>query len=61
MNWNQIERKWEEMARRVQPLSSSQSAGMAKSTPVEPDGLVAKSEVASKALLATAMVAKPYE
>ncbi len=61
MKWDQIERKWEEMARRVQPLCSLPSTGQDKPSKVGQDGSSAKGPVASTDLFANALVAKTYE
>lgn len=59
MNWDQIERKWEEMARRVQPVSSRASANQDKPSTIEPDVVSAQGSSASTDLLATAVADKP--
>lgn len=61
MKWDQIERKWEEMARRVQPLYSLPSTSQEKPPKGEQDGSSAKGPVASADLFANAAAAKTYE
>ncbi len=61
MNWDQIERKWGEMTRRVQPLSSLQSAMRTTSPQNEPDDLLAIDPTAALGLAESLSSGKPYE
>lgn len=61
MKWDQIEQKWEEMTRRVQPICSLPSTGQDKLSKGEQEGASAKGPVARTDLLANAVVAKTYE
>lgn len=61
MKWDQIERNWEKMTRRVQPLRSLPPTAQDKPSKVGQDGSSAKGPVASTDLFASALVAKIYE
>ncbi len=61
MKWDQIERMWEEMTRRVQPHYSLPLTSQDQPSTVEQDGSSAKGSVASTDLLADALAVKTYE
>lgn len=61
MNWDQIEQKWEEMARRIQPVSALRSTGQSKPPMDEADVPLAKDAMASNQLHVSAVASKPIE
>ncbi len=61
MNWDQIERKWGEMTRRVQPTASLPSAIRIMSPQQEPDDLLPVDPTISRGLAESLSAGKPYE
>lgn len=61
MNWDQIERKWGEMTRRVQPTPSLPSAMRTMSPQKEPDVLLPIDRTAALGLAESLSAGKPYE
>ncbi len=61
MNWDQIERKWGEMTRRVQPTPSLLSPMQIMPSQKELGGLLSIDPTVSRALAESLSAAKPYE